>query len=79
MSSTPVRVPSKTVTISTVAELGEEAMALLRPEMHPLEFVALLMEKTLYPDAVRFIAHTQPHHTASRLGSACAMNLTASG
>ena len=72
MGSTPVRVPSKTVTISTVAELGEEAMALLRPEMHPLEFVALLMEKALYPDAVRFIAHALPKREAVWWGWVCA-------
>jgi hypothetical protein len=72
MSSTPVRIPSKTVTISTVAELGEEAMALLRPEMHPLDFVALLMENALYPDAVRFIAHALPKREAVWWGWVCA-------
>jgi hypothetical protein len=72
MGSTPVRIPSKTVTISTVAELGEEAMALLRPEMHPLDFVALLMEKALYPDAVRFIAHALPKREAVWWGWVCA-------
>src|ERR1017187_7742771 len=72
MGSTPVRIPSKTVAISTVAELGEEAMALLRPEMHPLDFVALLMEKALYPDAVRFIAHALPKREAVWWGWVCA-------
>jgi hypothetical protein len=72
MGSTPVRIPSKTVTISTVAELGEEAMALVRPEMHPLDFVALLMEKALYPDAVRFIAHALPKREAVWWGWVCA-------
>src|SRR5450631_3160021 len=72
MGGTPAQIPSKTVTISTVAELGEEAMALLRPEMHPLDFVALLMEKTLYPDAVRFIAHALPKREAVWWGWVCA-------
>ena len=72
MGSTPVRIPSKTVAISTVAELGEEAMALLGPEMHPLDFVALLMEKALYPDAVRFIAHALPKREAVWWGWVCA-------
>ena len=72
MGSTPAKVPSKTVTISTVAELGEESMALLRPELHPLEFVALLMEKALYPDAVRFIAHALPKREAVWWGWVCA-------
>ena len=47
-------------------------MALLRPEMHPLEFVALLMEKALYPDAVRFIAHALPKREAVWWGWVCA-------
>ena len=69
---TPAQIPSKTVTISTIAELGEEAMALLRPELHPLEFVKLLMEKTLYPDAVRFIAHALPKRESVWWGWVCA-------
>src|SRR5450755_1535429 len=72
MGSTPARIPSKTVTISTVAELGEEAMALIRPELHPLDFVALLMEKLLFPDAVRFIAHALPKREAVWWGWVCA-------
>jgi hypothetical protein len=68
----PAQIPSKTVAISTVAELGEEAMALLRPDMHPLDFVALLMEKALYPDAVRFIAHALPKREAVWWGWVCA-------
>jgi hypothetical protein len=47
-------------------------MALVRPEMHPLDFVALLMEKALYPDAVRFIAHALPKREAVWWGWVCA-------
>jgi len=47
-------------------------MALVRPEMHPLDLVALLMEKTLYPDAVRFIAHALPKREAVWWGWVCA-------
>ena len=47
-------------------------MALLRPELHPLEFVKLLMEKTLYPDAVRFIAHALPKRESVWWGWVCA-------
>ena len=79
MGSTPVRIPSKTVTISTVAELGEEAMALLRPEMHPLDFVALLMAEALYPDAVRFIAHALPKREAVWWGWVCARRAAGDG
>ncbi len=72
MGGTPARINSKTVTVSTVAELGEEAMALLRPDLHPLDFVALLMEKALFPDAVRFIAHALPKREAVWWGWVCA-------
>jgi len=72
MGSTPAPVHSKTVAISTAAELGEEAMALVRGELHPLDFVALLMEKALYADAVRFIAHALPKREAVWWGWVCA-------
>lgn len=51
---------SKTVALSSAAELSEAAMALVRPETHPRDYVALLMERELYPDAVRFLAHALP-------------------
>jgi hypothetical protein len=72
MGGTPAQINSKTAAISTVAELGEEAMALLRPDQHPLDFVALLMEKALYPDAVRFVAHALPKREAVWWGWVCA-------
>jgi hypothetical protein len=63
MGQAPQPVP-KVVAIGSVAELGEEAMALLRPSLHPLEYVNLLMEKRLYPDAARFLAHALPKREA---------------
>ncbi len=63
---------SRTIAIATVAELGEPAMALARPEMHPRDFVALLMENKLYPDAVRFVAHSLPKREAVWWGWVCA-------
>jgi len=47
-------------------------MALVRPDLKPLDFVALLMEKALYPDAVRFIAHALPKREAVWWGWVCA-------
>jgi len=72
MGSGAPQANSKTVVISSVAELGEEAMALVRPEMHPLDLVALLMEKSLFADAVRFIAHALPKREAVWWGWVCA-------
>ncbi len=63
---------SRTAAIVAVAELGEEAMALLRADLHPLDFVALLMEKALFPDAVRFIAHALPKREAVWWAWVCA-------
>jgi hypothetical protein len=59
----PVPVP-KVVAIGSVSELGDEAMALLRPDLQPVEYVKLLVEKRLYPDAVRFLAHALPKREA---------------
>jgi hypothetical protein len=72
MGGTSSQVNSKTVAISSVAELGEEAMALVSPDVHPLDFVALLMEKKLYPDAVRFVAHALPKREAVWWAWVCA-------
>src|SRR6185369_4623257 len=55
---------SRTVAICEVAELGDEAQALLTPEQKPLEFVDALVEKKLYADAVRFLAHSMPKREA---------------
>ena len=72
MGGTSAQINSKTVAISAVAELGEEAMALVSPDVHPLDFVALLMEKKLYPDAVRFVAHALPKREAVWWAWVCA-------
>jgi hypothetical protein len=72
MNGTPAQTNSKTVAISAAAELGEEAMALVRPDLHPLDFVATLMAKALYPDAVRFVAHALPKREAVWWGWVCA-------
>src|ERR1035438_2362379 len=63
MGEAPQPVP-KVVAISSVAELGDDATALLRPDQHPLEFLKLLVDKHLYPDAVRFLAHALPKREA---------------
>jgi hypothetical protein len=55
---------SKTAATAAVAELSDEAMGLLRPEIAPQDYVALLMSKKLYADAVRFVAHALPKREA---------------
>lgn len=63
MSGAPQTV-SKTADISALAELSPEALALLRPEDAPPAFIAALVEKKLYPDAIRFLAHALPRREA---------------
>src|SRR5277367_4061671 len=53
-----------TEAIAAVAELGDKAMALLKPDYHPREYVRLLADNKLFPDAVRFLAHALPKREA---------------
>ena len=50
--------------ICAAAELGEEAMSLLRDGMKPREFLKALIDKQQFPDAVRFLAHALPKREA---------------
>jgi hypothetical protein len=55
---------SKTAATAAVAELSDEAMGLVRPDIAPQDFIGLLMSKKLYADAVRFLAHALPKRQA---------------
>src|ERR1700734_4204920 len=55
---------SKTADVAAVAELSDEGTGLVRPEIAPQDYVALLMSKKLYADAVRFVAHALPKREA---------------
>jgi hypothetical protein len=46
--------------IIAIAELGDGAKALLKPDMTPPAFLDLLIEKKEFPDAARFLAHVLP-------------------
>lgn len=58
--------------LCSVAELGPEALALARPDLHPQDYINLLLEKKLFPDAVRFVAHALPKREAVWWGWVCA-------
>jgi hypothetical protein len=62
----------KAAAIASVAELSEEALALLRPEVQPPQYINLLLEKNLFPDAVRFLAHALPKREGVWWGWVCA-------
>jgi len=63
---------SQTVAITSVAELTGGAAELVRPGMHPREFVSLLMEHELFADAIRFLAYALPKREAVWWGWVCA-------
>jgi hypothetical protein len=44
--------------------LGDEAMAFLKDEMAPRQFLDVLIEKKLHADAARFLAHALPKREA---------------
>jgi hypothetical protein len=73
--ATPLQQIRGTAELVTVADLGEEARAVLVPGAAlPTQraFVALLMERGLYMDAVRFIAHALPRREAVWWAWVCA-------
>jgi hypothetical protein len=51
---------SKTAETTAVAELSEEGVALLRADLQPADYVRLLADNNLFPDAIRFLAHALP-------------------
>jgi hypothetical protein len=52
--------------------LGDEAKKLLRDGMAPRPFLDALLEKQLYPDAARFLAHALPKREAVWWACLCA-------
>src|SRR6185437_4625755 len=69
---------TKTQAVASVAELSEGAVALLAPEIQPSDYVSLLLEKKLYPDAVRFMAHALPKREAVWWAWVCARRVAGS-
>jgi hypothetical protein len=61
-----------TQAISAVAELSDKALALMKPELHPREYISLLTENQFFPDAVRFLAHGLPKREGVWWGWVCA-------
>ena len=57
---TPAEALTKTQTVAAVAELSEGAAACLTADIEPPDFASLLLQRKLYPDAVRFVAHALP-------------------
>jgi hypothetical protein len=56
--------PRSAAEICAVADLGDKAKALLRPEALPQAYVELLVRNEELADAVRFLAHALPKREA---------------
>jgi hypothetical protein len=65
--------PPQTATgICSASEPGEKGMALLKEELTPKEYFALLSQNELFEDAVRFLAHALPKREAVWWAWVCA-------
>lgn len=51
--------------ICDCVDLDEDALALLQQDMSPAEYLQILIENELYPDAVRFLAGALPKREAT--------------
>src|SRR5271157_934157 len=60
------------------AKVGDEAKALLTDEFSTKEFIALLVEKELFPDALRLVAYLLPKREAIGWGCLCVRHILAS-
>ncbi len=61
--------------LATIAKLSEPALALLRDDLGPSKYIALLSENKLYKDAVKFYAHGMPPKVAINWGLMCSKEL----
>jgi hypothetical protein len=59
-----------------IAELSDDGKQLLAPAHGPREYVALLVERELYPDAVKIIAHLLPRREGVWWAWVCARRVS---
>jgi pSer/pThr/pTyr-binding forkhead associated (FHA) protein len=72
--------PAKEVSAAKICEhagLGEESLTLLNDEIGVTEFIKLLGQKNLWPDAVRFLAHLLPKREAVWWACLCVRSASA--
>ena len=60
-----------TAELAKIANLTDDAQALLRDDLSPSKYLAALSEKSLFKDAIQFLAHGMQVPTAIRWASAC--------
>ena len=59
------------------AKVGDEAKALLTDEISTKAFIALLVQKELFPDALRLVAYLLPKREAIGWGCLCVRHMLA--
>jgi hypothetical protein len=64
--------PRGAAELSALAEIGDDAKALLSDDDLPRDFIEQLVAKGLFPDAVRVIAHALPRREAVWWAWVCA-------
>lgn len=57
------------------AKIGGEAAALLTPQSTTKDFIALLVQKEIYPDAIRIVAHLLPKRESIGWGCLCVRHI----
>ncbi len=60
-----------TAEICGIANVSDDAKALLQDDLSPSKYINLLSEKGLYKDAIQFLAHGLPVAVALQWASAC--------
>jgi hypothetical protein len=68
----------KTAEVCKRFPLGEEAGKLLKPDLAPRKFVETLIERQLFLDAIRFLAHALPKREAVWWACVCARQVCGS-
>ena len=71
-ASKPSRPQRSVADICEVAELGDKARSLVKPDQTPERYIELLVGCGEFPDAVRFIAHALPKREAVWWAWVCA-------
>ncbi|MEO8198847.1 MAG: hypothetical protein ABI689_19200, partial [Thermoanaerobaculia bacterium] len=52
-------------------EPGDDAAKLLTPELAPKDFFVRLIEESVYPEAIKFLAYALPVNLAIQWAAAC--------
>ncbi len=77
--TTPTPVTQRAITVAQLCEIagvGDDALAVLRPDLGPRELVTALVDAELFADAVRILAHALPKREGVWWAWMCAKRAT---